>query len=330
MTRRVPATALAVAALVAALGATACSAAEQPPDQGPSASVAEPEPAGVTVLPNTAPATTAPPNCDATASLRPLGALPPPGQMPANSTMERIFNRGRLVAGVDQSSFLFGFRDPFSGAIEGFDVDMIRQVAQAIFGDPNRVQYVVVSSADRVPALQRGAVDIVARTFTVTCDRLRSVSFSSVYYQAGQRVLVRKGSGIRGLDELGGRRVCAANGTTSVDYLAQAPTHPVPVAVVDWGDCLVLLQQNQVDAISTDDAVLAGMVAQDPYTEVVGPRLTDEPYGIAVQRNAEDFVRFVNAVLERMRADGTWAASYQRWLAGPLGPSDPPPARYRD
>src|SRR5205823_4736977 len=115
--------------------------------------------------------------------------------------------------------YLFGFRDPFTGDIQGFDIDLIRQIAQAIFGDPNRVQYVVLTSADRVPALQRGDVDVVARTFTVTCDRLRSVSFSSVYYQAGQRVLVKRGSGIRGLDQLAGKRVCAAKGTTSIQYL---------------------------------------------------------------------------------------------------------------
>jgi polar amino acid transport system substrate-binding protein len=321
------------AALAAALVASGCATA--PPDGAedgaPAVSVAEPEPIGATTLPAEPPdSSTQTASCDVTASLRPAGPLPPPGQMPPGSTMERILQRGRLVVGVDQSSYLFGFRDPSTGAIAGFDIDVIRQIAQAIFGDPGRVQYIVVSSADRVPVLQRGEVDLVVSTLTITCDRLRAVDFSTVYYDAGQRVLVRRGSGVHSLADLGGKRVCAAKGSTSIQHVAQASAHPVTVGVDDWGDCLVMLQQGQVDAISTDDAVLAGMVAQDPYTEVVGPRFTDEPYGVGIPRNSEDLVRFVNAVLDRMRADGTWMASYRHWLADALGPAEPPPARYRD
>ncbi|WP_225978122.1 glutamate ABC transporter substrate-binding protein [Gandjariella thermophila] len=326
--------ALAAAAL-AAMAVSGC--AGQPPADGGGGgadvpvSAAEPAPLGVTTVPAEPPE---PPTqaaaCDPTASLRPTGPLPPSGQMPPGSTMERILQRGRLIVGVDQSSYLFGFRDPFTGAIQGFDIDVIRQVAQAIFGDPNRVQYVVVSSADRVPVLQRGDVDLVASTLTITCDRARAVDFSTVYYDAGQRILVRRDSGFRGLDDLHGRPVCAAKGSTSIHHVAQAASHPVVVGVDDWGDCLVMLQQGQVDAISTDDAVLAGMVAQDPYTVVVGPRFTDEPYGVGVPKGAEDMVRFVNAVLDRMRADGGWQASYQHWLGAALGPAQPPPARYRD
>jgi polar amino acid transport system substrate-binding protein len=324
--------ALAAAALAAAVAVSGCTADARPDGGGPAAvRVAEPAPLGVTTLPaDTTESSTQAMTCDPAASLRPTGPLPTPGQMPSGSTMERILRRGRLVAGVDQSSYLFGFRDPSTGAIEGFDIDVVRQVAQAIFGDPDRVQYIVVSSADRVPSLQRGDLDLVASTLTITCDRLRSVAFSTVYYDAGQRILVRRDSGVRGLGDLGGRQVCAAKGSTSIRRVAQAPARPVPVGVEDWGDCLVMLQQGEVDAISTDDAVLAGMVAQDPYTEVVGPRFTDEPYGVGVPQTNEDMVRFVNAVLDRMRADGTWSASYRRWLGAALGPAQPPPARYRD
>jgi polar amino acid transport system substrate-binding protein len=105
----------------------------------------------------------------------------------------------------------------------------------------------------------------------------------------------------------------------------------VPVQVPNWTDCLVMLQQNQVDAISTDNTILGGLAAQDPFTKVVGASLGDEPYGMAMPKGNEDFVRFVNAVIQRMRTDGTWKATYDHWLAKLLGPAPAPPvAKYRD
>ncbi|HEV7651605.1 MAG TPA: glutamate ABC transporter substrate-binding protein [Actinophytocola sp.] len=267
---------------------------------------------------------------DPTASLRP-GALPAPNALPAGSTMARIRAKGKLVVGVDQNTFRFGFRNPFTGNVEGFDIDMAKQVATAIFGTPSALQLRILTSQQRIPALKSGEVDIVIRTMTINCDRLKDVDFSSVYYQAQQRVLVKKASGITGIDELGGKRMCATAGSTSLANIARAPAKPVPVQVSDWTDCLVMLQQNQIDAVSTDDTILAGLVAQDPFTQVVGDSLESEPYGMAIAKGHTDFVRFVNAVIERMRTNGTWTATYNRWLSDLLGPAPAPPAaRYRD
>jgi polar amino acid transport system substrate-binding protein len=266
-------------------------------------------------------------DCDREASLRP-GSLPQPNQMPAGSTMDKIAKRGRLVVGVDQTTYLFGYREPSSGQVVGFDVDIAREVARAIFGNPDKIQLKAISSADRIPFIKSGQVDMVARTMTITCERKREVGFSTTYFTANQRILVRRGSGIGNLDDLGGKKVCATAGSTSIRTLAEAKSKPVPVSAVEWTDCMVLLQQGQVAAISTDNAILAGLAAQDPSTAIVGPSLSDEPYGLAMKKEAEDFVRFVNGVLERLRADGTWATIYDRWL-GPLGSApSPPSARY--
>ena len=145
---------------------------------------------------------------------------------------------------------------------------------------------------------------------------------------------MRSNSTAQGLTDLGGRKVCATSGSTSLTTvrtayakagLVTAPPKLVPVAY--WTDCLVLLQQGDVTAISTDDSLLAGLAAQDPYTKIVGPPLADEPYGLAISKQHPDFVRFVNAVLARLRAGGQWAASYRRWVGG-RAPA-PPPARYQ-
>jgi polar amino acid transport system substrate-binding protein len=291
-------------------------------------------PAGASLAGTTtaAPGVTGGGGCNATASLRPTGPLPSAGQMPAGSFMAKIARRGYLIAGVDQNTYLWGYRDPATGQLGGFDIDMLREVSRAIFGDPNRIRFVVVPNSQRVPAVQSGAVDIVAETMTINCQRKLLIDFSTVYYNAGQRILAPANSTITGPRELAGRHVCATAGSTSLQNLmALALKPPVrTVAVTNQSDCLVLLQQGQVDAISTDDTILQGLAAQDPSVRLVGPAFTSEPYGMAISKAHPDFVAFVNAVLARERADGTWASIYKRWLGrfdGGKAPS-PPVATY--
>ena len=255
--------------------------------------------------------------CDPKASsLSPAG----PPQVTAGSFMAKIRARGYLIAGVDQSTYHFGFLNPLTGQIEGFDIDMIRAVAQAIFGDPGKVQFKAISDAQRIPDVKDGTVDIVAHTMTITCDRLKDIDFSSVYFDAHQRVLVLKNSSATSLDDLHGQKVCATSGSDSVARISARKA--IPVQVPYWTDCLVLLQQGEVAAVSTDDSILDGLAAQDPWTKLVGPPLTDEPYGLAISKQHPEFVRFVNGVLQQLRTNGQWAASYRHWI-GPQVPSVP-------
>ena len=259
--------------------------------------------------------------CDPTASsLRPSG----PPQVTPGSFMAKIRTRGYLIAGVDQSTYHFGFLNPLSGQIEGFDIDMIRAVAKAIFGDPGKVQFKAISDDQRIPDTTHGTVDIVAHTMTITCDRLKMVDFSSVYFEAHQRVLVLKNSSATSLDDLHGQKVCATSGSDSLARISQH--HAIPVNVPYWTDCLVRLQQGSVAAISTDDSILDGLAAQDPWTKIIGKPLTDEPYGLAISKQHPEFVRFVNALLQQLRTDGQWAASYRHWIGAPA--PKPPAAQY--
>jgi polar amino acid transport system substrate-binding protein len=126
------------------------------------------------------------------------------------------------------------------------------------------------------------------------------------------------------MDDLGGKKVCSAFGSTSLATIEKHPARPVATGRATFAECLVAFQQNEVDAISTDDTILAGLVAQDPYAEVVGPKFTAEPYAMATAPNKIDFIKFVNQVLEKNRANGTWKATYERWL-GDFGPAPAPP-----
>ena len=263
-------------------------------------------PAGAYIA-HPSPPTPSPSSC--TASYPPPTVMPTAGQMPAGSFMAKIEARGYLTVGVTQNTYLWGYRDPVSGQLEGFDISMLDQVAQAIFGPTDlaaHIHYVIVSNADRIPAVQKGQVDILAETMTITCERKKDIDFSTVYYEAQQQILVPSNSSITGPADLAGKRVCAVESSTSLQNLVIPPVgaHPVIWAVPDITDCLVMLQQDQVDAISTDNAILKGLEAQDPNTKLVGGSFSEEPYGLAISKAHPDFTSFVDGVLRRSGPTG--------------------------
>jgi polar amino acid transport system substrate-binding protein len=297
------------------------------PAMPPVPTLAPPTPAGMELLRPEAPQAPDPAAhaCDRTASLRPFAS-----RIEADAAVADIRKRGRLLVGLDIGSNLFSFRDPVTGEISGFDVDIAAEVARDIFGDPTAVEYRILSSAERIAALQNNAVDIVVKTMTITCERREKVNFSTTYFTAYQRILAPRESDIAGPEDLPGKRVCVARGTTSLKTVQQIDPPPAIVTVVTWADCLVALQQHEVDAVSTDDAILAGLVTQDPYLHIVGPNMAEEPYGIGINLTNTALVRFVNGTLQRIRNDGTWDNLYRRWLSV-LGPAPAPPTpRYLD
>ena len=313
---RVTAQRLLILGMLAVIGVlvTGCVRFPAPDSPPPTATAVTPTPPGVqTDVP-----VEAPPNaedCDATRSLRPPAQMPAPGRMPPRTTMADIVAHGRLIVGLDIGSNLFSFRDPMTGDIRGFDVDLSREITRAIFGDPGRVEFRVLSSAERVEALRTGAVDVVVKTMSITCDRLRDISFSAPYYVASQRILAVQNSAITGPAQLAGKRVCSARGATSIGRIQSIAPRARLVTTTTWADCLVLLQQGQVDAVTTDDAILAGLAEQDPWVQVVGPSLGEEYYGVGIPPGRDDMVRFINGVLERIRSDGTWWRMYNQWLS---------------
>ena len=272
---------------------------------------------------------TAEPNCgNPRASFAPDSPRPAPMQMPANTYMEKIQQRGRLIVGVSADNYLFGYQNPETGQLEGFDIDVAKRIAREIFGtDEGHIEYRVMTFAQRIPALRDGSVDMVADIMTINCTRWGQISFSSQYYDAGQRILVRRDSKVKNVNDLSGKRVCVADGSTSQENMRKYPK--IEVAVVDdVSDCMVLFQQGSVDALVSDDTVLIGFAKQDPYARVVteGKPLTSEPYGLGVNKDHPDFVRFVNSVLEDARRDGSWKQWYADNLGNPV--PEPPAALY--
>jgi polar amino acid transport system substrate-binding protein len=253
----------------------------------------------------------------------------------SGASIAAIKQRNKLRAAVSADNLLFGFRNPVNGKLEGFDIDMVRTIARSIFDEPTasdaeidqKIDYKVVNFAQRIPALLANQVDVVADIMTINCTRWNQIAFSAVYYTASQKLLVPKGSG-ETIDDMDGKQVCTATGSTGSENLADNHKQVKAVLVDDISDCLVLFQQGKVDGIISDDTVVAGFASQDPYAEVSPKTLSAEPYGLGFQPRQTDLVRYVNALLEQMRADGTWVKLYNQWLRATLGGGTQPTPTY--
>ncbi|WP_338908077.1 glutamate ABC transporter substrate-binding protein [Streptomyces nigra] len=230
----------------------------------------------------------------------------------------------RLVVGVDTNSYRWGYLDPNnpSGDLEGFDIDLVHRIAEDLLGDRDAVRFKAIPTSRRIEAIQKGEVDMVVRTMTITCDRLEQVAFSAPYFVTGQQVLAPKTSQVTGFDKsLADRKVCSARGSTAYDNLEAGrkegvlpDSTDIRTTVPNQLDCLVKLQLGEVDAVVTDGALAASQAAQDPAIELKGGLFTDEYYGVAMKRGSDDLVRRVNRILEDYVEDGGWAESYEKWL----------------
>src|SRR6266545_5055585 len=198
---------------------------------------------------------------------------------PASSHMAKIVQRGKLIAGVKQDQPLFGLLNPRTNQIEGFDVDIVKEIAKALFnlganGEPypSRLELRGVTSAQRIPLLQEGAVDVIAATMTINDERKQQIDFSDVYYLAGQSLLVRKDSIVTKIQDLdkATSTVCSASGSTSEQNITKFAPSAQKLLSAGYAECVTALQQSRVDAVSTDDIILAGFLDTDPNLKMVG------------------------------------------------------------
>ena len=232
-------------------------------------------------------------------------------QFPAGTTMARLQDEGTITIGVKYDVPPFGVKNPRTGDIEGFDVDLGKAIADELGVRPRFIEAI---SDNRIPFLEKGTADLILSTMTINRERDREIDFSEPYYIARGRILVPKGSDIRGLEDLRGNSVCTTIGSTYADTLRERARGADLRLVDTYSECLELIQNKSVDAISTDDVILTGMIIQDDNLEMVGRPLTTEPYGAGIKEGDRQFKRFVDGVVRDYKRDGRWARSYQRWV----------------
>jgi ABC-type amino acid transport substrate-binding protein len=253
----------------------------------------------------------------ATAAAKPTFALA--------SFMYSLQTKGKIRIGTQEDNFPFSVKNPATSKWEGFDVEMGRSLAKAIFGTDGdietKIEWVAVTSATRIPSLTDNKADVIIKTFTINEDRKKQIDFSDVYFNTGQRILVKtSNTTIKEAADLAGKNVCSQKGSTSEQNITKATNGAAKLLLLDsYPACLLALQQGQADAVSTDEAILFGLVKQDPTTKIVGKTFSTEDYGIGVKKDAANdrngFVPFLNTWLAGIIKDGTWAKVYETHIS---------------
>jgi ABC-type amino acid transport substrate-binding protein len=247
----------------------------------------------------------------------------PARTFPQGTTMARLQEAGRIKIGVKYDVPPFGFRNPQNNEIEGFDVDLGRRIAEELGVEPEFIEAV---SDNRIPFLQDGTADLILSTMTINAERAEEIEFSEPYFVAKGRILVRGDTeDIQGVDDLAGKRVCTALGSTYEETIKREAPDAELRLVDSYSECTELLQNEAVDAISTDDVILTGMIIQDDTLKLVGDELTTEPYGAGIKKDDTEFAEFVTSVVADWKRDGGWQETYDKWVGQYTNEEQEPP-----
>jgi ABC-type amino acid transport substrate-binding protein len=250
---------------------------------------------------------------------------------PSKSLLHTIRNRGYIIIGVKYDVPTFGYMNPRTSQLEGFDVDLGKAIARQLLGSESAVEFKQARSADRIGFLNSGQVDLVLSTMTATEARAKQIDFTRPYYVAGQSLLVRTDSSIARVDDLAGKVVCSVSGSTSEGTIRKKAPEAEVVLFGSYSECLQSIDTGRVDAMTTDDVILLGFVKTSPGRyKVVGGQLTLEPYAGGIAQNDPLFLNATNDAIGEIIRSGEWRRIYERNLPGVPVPSEPPPPDWRD
>jgi glutamate transport system substrate-binding protein len=239
------------------------------------------------------------------------------------TTMAALNEAGEITIGTKFDQPLFGLKGPDGNPV-GFDVEIGKLIASKLGIEASGITWTETVSANREPFIQNGQVDLVVATYTINDARKEVISFAGPYYEAGQDLLVLEGNDeITGPDDLADKKVCTVSGSTSEKNIAAYTTNII--ATDTYSNCLGPLRSGEVDAVTTDNVILAGLADQNAGEfEVVGAPFTEEPYGIGLAKDDTEFRNFINDVLEESYEDGTWADAWEATAGSVLETPEPP------
>ena len=250
------------------------------------------------------------------------------------ATLDAIKKKGKIAIGVKQNVPLIGLKNPVTGDLQGFDIEIAKIVARAIFGtDKDHIQWEDASvSANRIPFITDNKVDLIIATFSITDDRKKQIDMAGPYYVAGQDILVYKVDlpNIKSVDDLNGRKVCAQSASTSLALLKTKVPKATFLELPGVAECVEALKDGRVDAASTDDTLLAGFAEKFNAFALVGKQFSVENYGIGLKKGDTAMRNYLNDVIEASFKDGTWkkAAETTIGTGGIAIPPSPKVDRY--
>ncbi|MFD8808167.1 glutamate ABC transporter substrate-binding protein [Streptomyces sp. NPDC059597] len=222
---------------------------------------------------------------------------------------------GKIKIGIKYDQPGLGLKQP-DGSFSGFDVDVATYVAKQLGYKPSQIEWVETKSADRENALQRGDVKFIAASYSITDERKQKVDFAGPYLLAHQDLLVKKDSKISKATDLNGKKLCSVTGSTSAQNIHDSIAPKANLRnLPGYSECLAGLQSGAVDALTTDDSILAGYAAQDKYKgqfKLTGLKLSNENYGIGVKKGDTATVNKINKALEQMVSDKSWDKAVEK------------------
>jgi glutamate transport system substrate-binding protein len=233
-----------------------------------------------------------------------------------SQTFAAMKSAGHPIVGVKEDQPGLGYKDPTTGEYSGFDIEIARYVAANLGFEPESIEFKPVPSAGREQALINGDVNYYVGTYTINDKRKQQVAFAGPYFVAGQGLLVQKdNTDINGKDDLQGKKVCSVSGSTPIQNVREQNLTDQIVELQTYSQCVNQLANGQVDAVTTDDAILKGYASQEPDTfKVVGDTFSEEPYGIGLPKDDKALRDKVNDILETALEDGTWQKIYDATL----------------
>lgn len=243
-------------------------------------------------------------------------------------TFDRMTQNGKVVIGVKEDQPGLGYKDPTTGEYSGFDIEIAQLIAAKLGFGEDKIEYKTVQSAGREAAITNGDVDYYVGTYTINDKRKALISFAGPYFVAGQDLLVRKDDdSITGKDTLKGKKVCSVTGSTPIQRVRDEQlTEPTNIVEFQgYSQCVDKLLTKEVDAVTTDDAILKGFAAQDPDAlKVVGKTFSEEPYGVGLPLDDKALRDKVNDILQTAIDDGTWQEIYDSTLGKSGSDASPP------
>ena len=234
----------------------------------------------------------------------------------AGDTLADAKKKGVLVVGCKDSLPPFGYIDEKTRQIVGYDIDFVNAITKKM---GVKVELKPVTSASRMPQLQEGHIDIIAATMTKNAERAKVIDFSHTYFFTGQKFITKKGT-VKSLKDLEGKKIGTAKGSTSEQNVKKAVPSATVLSFDDYPQAFLALQQGKVAAVTTDEAILAGILAKAPNKaqfEIPSLQISDEPYGLGMRKGDTNFVNFVNKTIIEMEKNGEAKAIFDRWF----GPS---------
>jgi glutamate transport system substrate-binding protein len=233
-------------------------------------------------------------------------------------TFDKMKSRGNVIIGVKEDQPGLGLKDPTTGKYAGFDIEIAKLVAAKLGFKEDKITFQTIPSAGREQGIVNGTVDYYVGTYTINAKRKEQISFAGPYFVAGQDLLVRKDeTAITSKDTLKGKKVCSVTGSTPIQRVREQNLTEASniVEFQGYSQCVDKLLTKEVDAVTTDDAILKGYAAQDPdKMKVIGKTFSQEPYGIGLPKDDKALRDKVNDILQKAMDDGTWDSIYKATL----------------